>query len=143
MASPLEPKNERRLIDWLIAGFGIILAVLLFFLVRQYRTLRRESLLSARESLLSNIIKDHANPSASDISLVHSWMTFDYLDRLFHLPPDYLKVQLSITDPTYPKMTITKFAKDIDQNPSSTLERVQGVLRQYFANPLPVNTSST
>ena len=128
----MTPNNERRLIDWLIAALGILLAILLFFLVRQYQTLRRESIISARESWLTNALKNHPHLTASDASIIHSWMTFDYLNKLFNLPPEYLKTQLSVSDPAYPKLTISKFAKDIRQPASSTLAEVQNAMRQYL-----------
>jgi hypothetical protein len=139
----MTPNNERRLIDWLIAALGILLAILLFLLVRQYQVLRREQIISARESFLTNAIKNHPHLTLSDVSAIHSWMTFDYLNKLFNLPPEYLKTQLSISDPAYPKMTINKFAKDVGQPASSTLVDVQNAMRQYLTNPLPANASST
>jgi hypothetical protein len=139
----MTPNNERRLIDWIIAALGIILAVLLFLLVRQYQTLRRESIISARESWLTNALKNHPHLTASDASVIRTWMTFDYLNKLFILPPEYLKAQLSITDPAYPKLTVGKFAKDINQSASSTLTEVQNAVGQYLTNPLPANASST
>lgn len=142
--SPSQKSNgERRLIDWIIAGLGIILAVLLFLLVRQYQTLRRESFISARESWLMSALKDHPHLTVSDANVIRTWMTFDYLNKLFSLPPEYLKTQLSVTDPTYPKLTIGKFAKDIGQPASSTLVEIQSAVRQYLENPLSPDTSST
>ena len=138
-----KPGDERRLIDWFIAAFCIILAILLFFLVRQYQTLRRESVISARESWLTNALKSHPHVTANDASAIRSWMTFDYVNKLFSLPSDYLKTQLSISDPTYPKLTIGKFARDINQSASGTLEAAQNSVRAYLAHPIPANASST
>jgi len=136
------PKNERRLIDWLIAFFCIALAVLLFFFVRQYQTLRRESLISARELSLMAAIKDHAHPTVSDVSAIRSWMTFDYINKLFTLPPDYLKSQLNISNSAYPKLTIGAFNKGIHANASSTLANVQDAIRQYLTNTAPTSTAN-
>jgi hypothetical protein len=143
MAPSEKPNQERRFVYWLIAGFGIVLAVLLFFFVKQYQVLRHEAIISARESWLMNAIKNHPHLTANDAGVVRSWMTFDYLNKLFNLSPTYLKIQLSISDPTYPKLTINKFAKDINRSVSETLTVVQNAVRQYLANPIPINTSST
>ena len=66
-AAIAKPNDERRFIDWIIAVLGIVLAVLLFFLVRQYQTLRREAIVSARESWLTNALKNHPHLTASDV----------------------------------------------------------------------------
>ncbi len=143
MAPSQKPNGERRLIDWIIAGLGVILAILLFFLVREYQALRRESIINARESWLTATLKDHHHLTVNDVSVIRSWMTFDYLNNLFAVPPEYLKTQLSVKDPTYPKLTIGKFAKDIGQPASSTLEEAQNAVRQYLANSPPANATST
>jgi len=143
MTPPQRPNGEKRLIDWLIALLGIVFAVLLFFLVRQYEILRREAVVNARESWLANAFKNHPHLTASDTNVIRSWMTFDYLNKLFDLPPEYLQTELPVPDSAYPKLTISKFAKDTHQAASSTLQEVQNVIQQYLASPVPANTSST
>ncbi len=139
-----KPKNERHFIDWIVATLGVILAVLLFFFVRQYRTLQREELIATHRAMTS-ALRNHPLLIANDADTIRSWMTFDYLNGFFKMPPDYLKNRLSISDPAYPKMTINKFAKDIRQTPSSTLVEVQNTVRQFFASSSApeANTSST
>jgi hypothetical protein len=80
------------------------------FLVREYAVLRRERVISAREFWISTILHQHGPVTASDTSFIRSWMTFDYVNDLFHLPSDYLKTQLSVTDPGYPKISIGGYA---------------------------------
>lgn len=132
-----KPKNERRLIDWLIAFFCVALAILLFFFAHQYQTLRRESLISARESWLTNALKNHEHVTANDASAIREWMTFDYINKLFGLPPAYLKDQLSISSPSYPKLTLGAYAKGTHANASSTLAGVQDAVRQYLISTVP------
>ena len=55
--------------------------------------------------------------------------------QLFDLPPEYLKNQLAISDPNYPKLTISKFSKDITQSASGTLEEVQNAVGRYLGRP--------
>lgn len=142
MAPFKQQKDERHLIDWLIAGLGILLAVLLFFFVRQYRTLQREKIISARESWITNALKNHHTTNDTDV--ISSWMTFDYVNQLFNLPSGYLKTQISISESAYPNLTINKFSKDIRQTASSTLAAVRNAVQEYLANQSStVNTSST
>jgi hypothetical protein len=139
---PKKPEDERRLIDWFIAGFGVLLAVLLFFFVRQYQVLRREKIISARESWITNALKNHHG--TNDTDLISSWMTFGYVNHLFNLPADYLKTQVSVADPTYPNLTINKFSREAQRNASSVVFEIQNAVRQYLANQSStVNTSST
>ncbi len=138
---PQKPENERHLIDWLIAALGVVLAVLLFFFVRQYQVLRREEIISARESWIADVLKNHH--SISDVSIISPWMTFDYVDKLFNLPPAYLKSQLSVADPAYPNLTLGKFSKGIGQDVSSTVEEIRNAVQNYLATQPPANTSST
>jgi hypothetical protein len=64
-------------------------------------------------------------------------MTFDYINKLFGLPPTYLKDQLSISSPAYPKLTIGAYTKGIHANASSTLSGVQDSVRQYLMSIPP------
>lgn len=144
MSPAQNPNNERRLIDWIIAALGVTLAILLFFFVRQYRILRRESILNIRESGLTNTFKNNPHLTPNDADVIQFWMTFNYLNKLFNLPPEYLKTQLSISDAAYPELTVSKYARDSHQFASSTLEEVQSAVRQYiFLHSTPQNTSST
>jgi len=143
MNPPQGTEKERHLIDYLIAILGILLAILLFFLVRQYEILRREQIIGARESWIMAALKNHQNPVINEVADIRAWMTFDYLNKRFDLPPDYLRDRLSISDPAYPRLTIGKFAKDLKQSASSTLTEVQNVLQQDLAPPNLGNTSST
>jgi hypothetical protein len=138
---PREPDNERHAIDWIIAGLGVILAVLLFFFVQQYQNLRRASIVSTHESWLMNALKNHPHLTANDTNVIRTWMTFDYLNRLFALPSAYLKTQFAISDPAYPKLTINTFAKEIKQPASSTLIEIQDAVRQYLINLAPATAS--
>lgn len=142
---PQKQNNERRFIDWLIAIFCIALAILLFFFVRQYQTLRRESIISARESFIANAIKNHPRLTAGDTGIIRSWMTFDYVNKLFGLPPEYLKGYFAISNSGYPKLTIGKFASGARLNASSTLAGVQNAVSQYLANQstTPISSASS
>ena len=83
-------------------------------------------IISARESWLTNTIKNHPHLTVNDVNVIRTWMTFDYLNKLFTLPPEYLKARLRYFEPAYPKLTIGEFAKDINDNPPPrTLMEVQ------------------
>ncbi len=41
---------------------------------------------------------------------IQSWMTFDYIEKNFHLPKNYFKTALGITDTRYPFLSLKRFA---------------------------------
>ena len=53
-------------------------------------------------------------PTVNDIA---PWMTFNYINFVFKLPPEYLKNTLTISDARYPNIQIRTYAKinQIDQ----------------------------
>lgn len=141
MTSPQPPDEQRRLIDWIVAGLGVVLAVLLFFLVRQSEVLRRESMANAHLARIAAALRDPA-AVASGTAMIQSWMTFDYINRVFALPPDYLKTDLSVADARYPRLTVGEFAEDDRASASSTLINVQNAVRDYLLGTVPAAASS-
>ena len=69
--------------------------------------------------------------TAANASSTQSWMTFDYINRVFNLPAAYMKTTLDITDSRYPRLTISGFAKDSGLSDSAALSKVQDVIRAY------------
>ena len=124
---------EKKHIDWkksvpdwisyLVLGTGLILALVLFFghseMIKQSITARVARHRAARERLLEN-------PEA-----IESWMTFDYLDKIFSMPPEYLKSKLSISDSQYPRMTIHSYAKKEDIAENEFLASVRKAVRSF------------
>jgi hypothetical protein len=49
--------------------------------------------------------------TSNDAHIIESWMTFDYINTAFHLPPDYLKTNLEIPEgSSFPRISIKKYA---------------------------------
>jgi len=72
-------------------------------------------------------------PTQSDVVFVQAWMTFDYVDQLFGVPSDYLQHQLSISDPNYPHITISGYARHNKLNVATFLAGVDQALVRYLA----------
>ena len=77
------------------------------------------------------------------IRISQTWMTFDYIDRLFSLPPHYLQTTLSITDNRYPRLTLSEYASDNYLTNAMFLAEVQSAIRVYFDNKAPATTSTS
>lgn len=56
-------------------------------------------------------------PQKLTANTIQPWMTFDYINFVFKMPPSYLKNILGITDTRYPNIRIDRYAKiyQIDQ----------------------------
>ena len=134
-------KGERHIYYALIA-LGAVLVVLFVFFVGQYRALRHTQILEAHEARLSAILSHHVPLPTSEANTIHSWMTFDYVDKLFALPSNYLETQLSINNSHYPRLTISSYAtaEHIDQ--TTFLVSVENAVRGY-ASSTPEHVVST
>ncbi len=76
---------------------------------------------------------DSANVSTVlRINQVQPWMTFDYINRIYNLPPDYLKQHLSIQDERYPNVQIKRYARKNKFDGDSFIETVQDKIRNHY-----------
>lgn len=107
----------------IILGIGMLLLVLLlaFFLHRLY--VRHFIKLPNYQSL------QEKRPLAPED--IQGWMTFEYINFVFKLPPDYLRQELSIESDQYPKTTLKKYASKAGVKASLLIENVQEAVRQY------------
>jgi len=64
-------------------------------------------------------------------------MTFDYLNHVFNLPPDYFKTALVIKDSHYPRLTITRYARKNKLDPAIFLKQVQTATQAALTPPQP------
>ena len=83
-----------------------------------------------RQSLLKSL-RGSGLLTAADASSTAPWMTFDYINRVFALPPQYLQTTLSITDSRYPRLTIEEYAEDAKVSQLSVLTAVQNAIHGY------------
>lgn len=120
-----------KYMKYVIVVLFILLAILLGFGIRDYLSLRRAQIISAREMFLANSLKKHGPLPITDTNAIRSWMTFDYVNRLFGLSPDYLKTTLSVTDPSYPKLSLSGYAKYLNENVNTLIGNVSSAIRNY------------
>lgn len=77
--------------------------------------------------------KNHGqNMNATDvINNIQPWMSFDYLNQTFNLPPDYLRETLHITDGRYPRLGIGGYAKHIKIDKQHFFKTIEEAIRNY------------
>lgn len=70
-------------------------------------------------------------PPPADVADIRTWMTFNYVNVVFKLPPTYLQQQLGITNRYYPNIRIDTYAKYTHMNPKTLLVAVQSAISTY------------
>ena len=124
------PRTRGR--NLLITVLLVLCAIEINALTHQVRV--AEQMDAARSSYERAHQLDKNDPDATQIQV---WMTFDYLNTVFKLPPSYLKSTLNISDPKYPNIHIGGYAKDENLNPAHALDLVKSAITSYgqAANP--------
>lgn len=137
-----EPRDHRlqRYIRYAIAAAAIILVILVALAINEYRTLQREHNFQIRGLWYSMLLNRHAPLPTSDAGIIRPWMTFDYINRVFALPPSYLQAQLGIADPRYPRLTISAYASVTKADWTALVATAENAIREY---PSPQHTTST
>jgi hypothetical protein len=123
-------RNESRFLKAALITALVLLILLALLLIAQYRGLERENLMPQHHSILSSL-RQSGTLGPQDADRIESWMTFDYIDHIFSLPPTYLQTALSIQDPRFPRLTIEEYSEDAHLNLSETLGAVQAAVRSY------------
>jgi len=100
-------------------------------LALQYSSLRRLPLSQNIGSLLDRPL------TVRDVNAIQYWMTFDYLNKIFNLPPNYLQGALNISDKRYPFLTLARYAREDRLNAALVLSEVQAAIIDYLTVPKP------
>jgi hypothetical protein len=130
MNSKLEFSDSVRMILALVLS-GLCL-VFLFWLVSDFRHSYHSGQLHPYYHR-GQMSHPPLNPSVSDIQ---SWMTFNYLNFIFRLPPDYLRQSLNINDSNYPRIQISRYTKLKGIDSGQFLQSVQKAITGYrSSNP--------
>ena len=116
----------------LLVFFLLIISTLA--ILSHYFPEERRNIMSSH--LIQVFQNNHGTLTVSDVVLIRSWMTFDYINTLFRLPPDYLKTQLNITDVHYPRISIRTFAKNSHVDTSVFLNTVQEDIKSFLSMPV-------
>lgn len=109
----------------------LILVAFMFLWFRLQISLDLRSQPAERMSVLEALHGRGAPLTPADAEYIESWMTFDYLNTAFKLPPQYLSRTLKIDDPRYPHLSIGRFARDTGTTTPATLDAVRAAVRVY------------
>jgi expansin (peptidoglycan-binding protein) len=73
--------------------------------------------------------------SQANVSRISQWMTFDYVNQVFNLPPAYLKEKLEIDDGRYPLITINQYSKRKNKDVHTVIKNIQDAIRLTISAP--------
>lgn len=126
--------NEGREYRWVrvtVAILGVLLALAVLLIIRQGVILRRAHLMDQRAAL-SGFVAKHGPLTADETGVIGPWMTFDYVNALFDLPPDFLKTTFRIQDPSYPKLTLARYASTEGYQESEFMDSLRAAVANYL-----------
>ncbi len=73
----------------------------------------------------------HTQPKLENIQ---TWMTFDFINHMFHLPASYLSNTLQIQVRQYPNISLKRYAKTANLDPAYILMQVQNAVGTYASS---------
>ncbi len=104
----IKKHKDKILVTLLVVSFSwAILSAFMFF--SDYERLHRGGFLPGPHSWGPQT-RNHV-PSEKDVERLKPWVTFAFVNKVFKLPPEFLKEALHITDTKYPNLTVEAVAK--------------------------------
>ncbi len=125
--------NKKEISKPLAIILCIIIIFSFAFCAREYARLERAHIIAVYKKALSQKIATyHGALTAQNVDLISSWMTFDYINRIFALPSDYLKNTLAISDTDYPRIPISKYVNNHKLNEVQFIAEIKKAVSDYF-----------
>ena len=114
-------------------GIIIVILVALFIVAIGAHYIEYRSAPSGARASWAARLHMHQPLTVNDVGSIQTWMTFDYINHIFSLPPQYIQSSLSITDTRYPRMTLAQYAGDIGASQTTVLAHVEQVVQVYLS----------
>ena len=115
----------------LLVVVGILLCAVLVYKYSEIspgRVINRER--------VSRLSRNHIVLGPNDVQMITSWMTFDYINHVFGLPPEYLKSATGMNDSQYPHLTLSRYARENKVAPDVFTTQIQVTVKNYFTPPV-------
>ena len=127
-------KAQTFQITWAIAGLCIVIVVLsVILLISNNRRALQQDFLQYRRQWEATLLQ-RKPLTANDVVSIQPWMTFDYINTAFKLPPDVLKNTLPISDPRYPREVLQSYARRHSIAVPALLNTVRAAVQDYLLN---------
>jgi hypothetical protein len=76
----------------------------------------------------------HRTLGVNDVNMIQSWMTFNYINKVFKLPTNYLKNTLNISDSRYPNIPLEDYAEKAKIKTADFTTKVQDAVHSYLTH---------
>jgi hypothetical protein len=134
MSEPMKIKKEERTIVIVVSLLVIGIIVLAVLLIRDYRTLNRSGYINFVHGYRARMARIHAPLTVNDLNVIQSWMTFDYINRIFAVPPSVLQTALKVADVHYPRLSVHEYAEAGHISVDVALQNIKDSLRSYLTS---------
>jgi hypothetical protein len=153
-------KKETKII---LIFLALVLIILIVQLWRQYTFIQRAQTMQVLRGHISQevqqltALRQRGPLTAADVSYIQAWMTFDYINTAFNIPPSYLSNYLTenlhlvngsagsgsdISD-IYPHLSISHYARENATSSAALTTVVADAVRSYLiASSMPTASST-
>ncbi len=119
-----------------VRGALVVLGVLLVagaaLLAWEWHLALRAHPAESIRSALSGFVATHGPLTADEVGVIRPWMTFDYVNTLFGLPPEFLRDSFKIEDPSYPMLTLGHYAGETGYNEAEFMNAVEAAIANHL-----------
>jgi hypothetical protein len=129
-------EENQKLRKWLIGILTALVVILIFLIllvIHDYRRARTVDQAQTTQSALSAERKTTGPLSKVEVGDITGWMTFDYVNYLFNLPPAYLKSAGPVNSSLYPHLSLNSFARHSNQSRSAVVTEIQNAVTAYLS----------
>lgn len=115
-----------------VATLVIVLFVLSYELWRQYLYIAHVELINTERLQFSNL-RHSRHLTIADVSYIQPWMTFEYVSVAYQVPTTALKTSLNISDPHYPRLSISRYAINAHLDVAALTVSVRDAVQSFLS----------
>lgn len=121
---------RQNLQKYSLAYFLVILIVVFSYILLRNMGVHRREILDQHKTMREFFLSHKT--TLTDVGYIENWMTFRYVNKIFHVPEEYLKIKLDIHDRRYPNMPIGRYSKEKNLDPDVGLSQVKKTLVEFL-----------
>lgn len=113
-----------------VSLLALSVLTLIVFFIFDFLTIKHEGAFSQhpRGHRYNAIRRFSSDPTPE---LIRPWMTFEYINTVFHLPSSFLSQKLAIQDPKYPKISVGSLAQSQKISADALIKDLKVAVEDY------------